>query len=73
MGGPRGFQKCRRCDASKPLSEFPSTGRVCFLCAAKTNRRREDFDPFRFGVDVKGFDKFLRLPLITLPGDPRDP
>lgn len=72
MGGPRGYQKCRRCGVSKSLSEFPTTGRVCSLCSAKTRRLREDSDPFRFGVDVKGFDKFLRQPLIILSEDSRD-
>ena len=65
-----GYQKCRRCGERKKVSHFPTTGRDCDTCieegAAGNIVHPKQTDPFRHGVDVDGFNKFLRMKRIEL-------
>lgn len=59
----RGFKICRKCREAKPHSDF-SLGAICRECRASMAVRTKDARPFGNGVDVKGLDAFLRLPVI---------
>lgn len=65
---------CRVCDLDKPKEAFRGESRVCMDCrehAPPTNMLHAEHDPFRYGVDIKGLDRFLRKLVITVPGEHR--
>lgn len=75
MNKPRGFQTCRRCGVKKHLDKFPTKGRDCIDCIADgptgNLTHRGVHDPFRYGIDIKGLDRFLRKPVVTISGEHR--
>lgn len=58
----RGFKKCKICKT--PHAHIELKRGMCFDCRAKRSVRPQDARPFCNGVDIRGLDAFLRLPVI---------